>query len=218
MIQQNYFINAFPCSRGPLHWAVAGSPALPEVPDVPGNVSRDTGSFPAWNPAFQHSGTWGLKWNTQTGCDAAAEAWPQNKEADLAGCCPTAGPVPWQGSREQAAGAADRSGLSGGREGPAAWGAARCCHTSLLCGAAACSTCCSALPARCVHVSDLFCCQLKEVSQSSRQRVREARAGGALICPCLPLPSWDRGRNSRETANSPRGRAHLSTLLLLCPQ
>lgn len=42
MIQQNYFISAFPHSRVLLQRAVAEYLALPEVA-VPGNVSRDTG-------------------------------------------------------------------------------------------------------------------------------------------------------------------------------
>lgn len=47
MIQHNYFMNAFPRSRGPLRWAVAESLALPEVAGVPRNASRDVGIFPA---------------------------------------------------------------------------------------------------------------------------------------------------------------------------
>ena len=104
---------------------------------------------------------------------------------------------------------------SSGREGRAVQRAARCRCASLCCGATVCSVCGSAPPARCVHVSDL---PPAEVLQSSRQKVQEARVGGGLICPCLPLLSWGRGRNSQETVNSPRGWAHLSTLLLFGPQ
>lgn len=72
-IQQNNFINAFPQGRGPLHWSTAASLALPEVVGVPGNGSRDTGSFPAWNLAFQCGRIWGLKWNIQPWCDAVTD-------------------------------------------------------------------------------------------------------------------------------------------------
>lgn len=56
MIQQNYFISAFPHSRVLLQWAVAEYLALPEVAAVPGNGSRAAGSFPAWSSVFQHGG------------------------------------------------------------------------------------------------------------------------------------------------------------------
>lgn len=84
MIQQNYFISALPHSGGWLRWGQQQSPfAFAWSSRLALEMRPETrGSFPAWNPAFQPVGVRGLKWHMQMWREAAAEAWPQNKEAD----------------------------------------------------------------------------------------------------------------------------------------
>lgn len=73
MIQQNYFINACPHSRGPpCCRCLKRRVSLEMCPATRG----------ASLPETQRMGIWGLKWNMQMWRDAAAEAWPQTEAAD----------------------------------------------------------------------------------------------------------------------------------------
>lgn len=188
MIQQNYFISAFPHSRVLLHWAVAEYLALPEVAAVPGNVSRHR-ELPCLKLSV--SACWWLRAavKLQVWCGAAAWAWPQNRGWSWWGQCP--------GRTEERRQWLQLLGLSGGRRvllGRERLGASVC-----LCSAEPLPAPCAALLLH--HTAHIFltsCHQLKEFLQSSRKKVWEIRARVVLICPCLLLLSWDRGRNGKK--------------------
>lgn len=169
MIQQNYFINAFPHTAGVQHRAaaVAAFACSGRCPRVCGQRHGELCCLQtaclavsaAWSDTSRSSMMWGL-----------AQSWW--------GCA---------GSRAVGRGCSC-PGLSSSREGPwrASW---YCC---------ACSLCWSAPPVHCMHVSDLFSDSWRGFCKAAGKECMRQGKEECWLGPA-PSLSWGWGRNSRAT-------------------